>query len=183
MLLVSFRWVASSCVPARNRRKQAVLGLTLLAVAGCGGGTPQQGQVVRGAGFTFVAPVGWKTVRKGRELQAARGTRLVSVTRFPLVRRFRPELWQQVVPELDRAAAAVARQQHGEVSDPRTVTIAGRKSRRYDVAYTNEGKELVERIAFVLRGKTEYLLLCRYERGGDSDACDGLLTSFKLAAA
>ena len=45
------------------------------------------------------------------------------------------------------------------------------------------GKQLVERIAFVLRGKTEYLLLCRYERGGSTDACDGLLTSFRLAAA
>jgi hypothetical protein len=105
------------------------------------------------------------------------------VTRFPLQRRFRPELWTKVVPELDRAAAAVASQQQGTVIDSRSITVAGRKARRYDVAYTNEGKDLVERIAFVLRGKTEYLLLCRYERGGSTDACDGLLTSFKLAAA
>ena len=97
--------------------------------------------------------------------------------------RFKPALWDKVVPELDRAATAVARQQQGTVSDPRTVTVAGQKARRYDVAYTNQGKQLVERIAFVLRGKTEYLLLCRYERGGSTDACDGLLTSFRLAAA
>jgi hypothetical protein len=121
--------------------------------------------------------------RKGAEVQAAQGTSLVSVTLFPLLRRFRPELWAKVVPELDRAAAAVARQQSGEVSDSRTVTIVGQKARRYDVAYASEGKQLVERIAFVLRGKSEYLLLCRYERGGDTEACDGLLTSFKLAAA
>ena len=69
------------------------------------------------------------------------------------------------------------------MSDPRTVTIAGQKARRYDVAYTAEGKQLVERIAFVLRGKTEFLLLCRYVRGGSTDGCDGLLTSFRLAAA
>ena len=69
------------------------------------------------------------------------------------------------------------------MSDPLTVTIAGQKARRYDVAYTREGRLLVERIAFVLRGKIEYLLLCRYERGGDTEACDRLLTSFKLAAA
>jgi hypothetical protein len=121
--------------------------------------------------------------RKGAEVRAAHGTGLVSVTPFPLLRRFRPELWAKVIPELDQAAAEVARQQKGKVGDSRTVTIAGKKARRYDIAYTGEGKQLVERIAFVLRGKSEYLLLCRYERGGDTEACDGLLTSFKLAAA
>lgn len=108
---------------------------------------------------------------------------MISVTSFPLQRRFRPELWNKVVPELDRAAAAVSAQQQGTVANPQTITVAGQKARRYDVAYTSDGKELVERIAFVLRGKTEYLLLCRYERGGSTDACDGLLTSFRLAAA
>jgi hypothetical protein len=121
--------------------------------------------------------------RKGREVQAAQGTRLISVTRFSLQRRFRPALWDKVVPELDRAAAAVSRQQQGTVRDLRTVTIAGQNARRYDIAYTREGKQLIERIAFVLRGKSEYLLLCRYELGGDTEACDGLLTSFRLAAA
>jgi hypothetical protein len=130
-----------------------------------------------------VAPADWGVSRKGAAVQAAQGTQLISVTRFPLLRRFKPALWDKAVPELDRAAAAVARQQQGTVSDPRTVTVAGQQARRYDVAYTGEGKELVERIAFVLRGKTEFLLLCRYERGGSTEACDGLLTSFRLAAA
>jgi hypothetical protein len=183
MLSVSFRWFASSCVPAGNRRKQAVLGLTLLVVAGCGGAAAHKGYVVSGTGFTFTAPADWGVSRTGREVQAAQGTLLISVTHFPLLRRFRPGLWDRVVPELDRAAAAVASQQHGTVSDSRTVTIAGQKARRYDVAYAREGKQLVERIAFILRGKTEYLLLCRYERGGDTEACDRLLTSFRLAAA
>jgi hypothetical protein len=166
-----------------NRRKQAVLGLTLLVVSGCGSTAAQKGHIVRGTAFTFVAPADWGVSRKGTEVQAAQGTQLISVTRFLLLRRFKPPLWDKVVPELDRAAAAVANQQQGTVSDPRTVTIAGQKARRYDVAYTAEGKQLVERIAFVLRGKTEYLLLCRYERGGSTEACDGLLTSFRLAAA
>ena len=183
MLIVSFRWFASSCVPAGNPRKQAVLGLTLLVAAGCGGGAATGGSVVKGPGFTFVAPTHWTVSRKGSEVQAAQGTTLISVTLFPLLRRFRPELWATVIPELDRAAAAVARQQKGEVGDSRTVRVAGQKARRYDIAYASEGKQLVERIAFVLRGKSEYLLLCRYERGGDTEACDGLLTSFKLAAA
>ena len=183
MLIVSFRWFASSCVPSRNRRKQAVLGLTLLVLAGCGGGAAPNGHIVRGTGFTFAAPTDWAVARKGAEVQAAQGTTLISVTLFPLLRPFRPELWAKVIPELDRAAAAVARQQKGEVGDSRTVRVAGQKARRYDIAYASEGKQLVERIAFVLRGKSEYLLLCRYERGGDPEACDGLLTSFKLAAA
>ena len=167
----------------RNRRKQAVLWLTLLVVSGCGGGSAQKGHSVRGTGFSFVAPADWGVSRKGREVQAAQGAQLISVTHFPLLRQFRPGLWNEVVPELDRAASAVANQQQGTVSDPRNITIAGQKARRYDVAYTHQGKLLVERIAFVLRGKSEYLLLCRYERGGNTEACDGLLTSFKLAAA
>jgi hypothetical protein len=105
---------------------------------------------------------------------------LVSVARFSLLRAFRPELWQTVVPELDRAADEVAAQQDGTVSDPRTVTIAGRRARQYDVGYEGGGKALVERIAFVLRGKTEYLLLCRYERGGETRACERLLATFRL---
>jgi hypothetical protein len=167
----------------RIRRKQAVLGLTLLVVSGCGGGEAQKEHIVRGTGFTFVAPADWGVSRKGPEVQAAQGTQLISVTRFTLLRRFKPALWDKVVPELDRAAAALARQQQGTITGPRTAEVAGQKARRYDVAYTREGKQLVERIAFVLRGKTEYLLLCRYERGGSTEACDGLLTSFRLAAA
>src|SRR6476659_9352435 len=178
MLPVSFRSFASSCVPVWNRRKQAVLGLTLLVVSGCGSTTAQKGYVIRGTGFTFEAPAQWGVSR-----QAAEGTQLISVTRFPLLRRFKPALWDKAVPELDRAAAGVAEQQQGTVSDPRTITIDGQKARRYEIAYAAEGKQLVERIAFVLREKTEYLLLCRYERGGSTDACDGLLTSFRLAAA
>ncbi|HEU5277432.1 MAG TPA: hypothetical protein VFU26_00865 [Gaiellaceae bacterium] len=138
---------------------------------------------MRGQGYSFAAPSGWAVSRQSRAVQVASGTALVSVTLYPLQRRFRPELWEQVVPELDRAAAGVARQQQGSVSTSATVTVAGLKARRYDIWYERAGKQLVERIAFVLRGKTEYLLLCRYEAGGDTEACDRLLTSFKLAAA
>src|SRR6476469_4251311 len=115
MLPVSFRWFTSSCVPVRNRRKQAVLGLTLLVVSGCGGAAAQKGYTVRGTGYSFEAPADWGVSRKGREVQAAQGTRRISVTRFPLLRPFRPGLWDKVVPELDRAAAAVATQQQGTV--------------------------------------------------------------------
>ena len=136
-----------------------------------------------GEGFTFSAPAAWPVERRGGVVEVGHGTDLVSVTRYPLLRRFRPGLWAKVVPELDRAAAAVARQQQGKVADPQTVTVGGQEARRYDVLYERDGKELTERITFVLREKTEYLLLCRYERGRPTDACELLLRSFRLAAA
>lgn len=137
-------------------------------------------EVVHGTGYRFSAPADWAVVRSGRALQASDGLQLVSVTRYPLLRAYRPGLWVRVVPELDRAATQLAQQQKGEVAQSRTVTLAGRQARRYDIDYERDGKALVERIAFVLRGKTEYLLLCRYERGGDTDACDRLLATFTL---
>ncbi|HEY5662300.1 MAG TPA: hypothetical protein VIR59_16070 [Gaiellaceae bacterium] len=158
------------------------MALTLLTFAGCGGGGPPAVKVVQGNGFRFSAPAGWRVVRSGREVQAADGLQLVSVTRYPLLRRFRPALWPKVVPELDRAASELAQQQNGTVRNMETVTIGGTQARRYDIEYTRDGKQLVERIAFVLRDKTEYLLLCRYERGGSTDACDRLLTTFTLDA-
>ena len=115
-----------------------------------------------------------------RGVRAESGLQLVAVTRFPLAREYRPSLWPDVVPELDRAALAVARRQGGEVRSPETVTIGGRQARRYEIAYTDGGKPLVERVAFVLREKTEYLLLCRYEAGGDTRACERLLATFRL---
>jgi hypothetical protein len=184
MLPVSFRWFACRFVPGRYPRKQAVVAVALLFATGCGsGGSAVKERVVQGDGFTIAVPVNWKVSRARTALQASHGTALVSVTRYPLQKRFRPELWAQVVPELDRAAQGVARQQQGTISESRTLTVAGLKARRYDVGYSGDGKQLVERLVFVLRGRSEYLLLCRYERGGDSGVCDGLLTSFKLAAA
>jgi hypothetical protein len=150
-------------------------------LAGCGGGSgPPAVKVVQGTGYRFSAPADWAVVRSGREVQASHGLQLVSVTRFPLLRAYRPALWERVVPELDRAATQLAQQQKGEVAESRTVTVAGRQARRYDIEYERDGQSLVERLTFVLRGKTEYLLLCRYERGGDTDACDRLLATFTL---
>jgi hypothetical protein len=137
-------------------------------------------KVVQGDGYRFSAPAAWAVVRSGREVQASKGLQLVAVTRYPLLRRFRPALWARVVPELDRAASQLAEQQKGKVANAQTTTIGGERARRYDIEYERDGKQLVERIAFVLRGKTEYLLLCRYDRGGSTDACDRLLATFTL---
>jgi hypothetical protein len=181
MLEMSFRWVANRFVPPPNPRKRALFGLTLLLAAGCGGsggGHPER--VVRGTGYRFSAPLDWSVVRSGREVEASQGIALVSVTRYPLLRAYRSPLWEHVVPELDDAAAGLAAQQNGTVGESRSVAISGLRARRYDIDYERDGKRLVERLTFVLRGKTEYLLLCRYVRGGDTRACDRLLATFTL---
>jgi hypothetical protein len=165
-----------------NPRKRAAFCVGLLFVAGCGGGggtTPER--IVRGSGYRFAAPADWAVARSGREVRVSKGVNLVSVTRYPLLRAYRPILWEHVLPELDRAADGLAQQQNGMVGASRTVMISGRRARSYDIDYERSGKALVERIAFVLRGKIEYLLLCRYAEGGDTGACERLLATFKLA--
>jgi hypothetical protein len=156
----------------------------LLAAAGCGGGGKQAaGQIVRGTGYRFEAPAGWTIVRSGEEVQAAEGGKslgLVAVTRFPLIHRATGKLTPKVTKELDAVADGVADQQNGRVTTEKTVDVAGQQARRYDVAYAARGKALIERLTFVLRGKTEYLLLCRFESNGDTGPCDRLVKSFTL---
>jgi hypothetical protein len=171
-------------VPRGNPCKLAVL-CAVLAASGCGGGGKKEASahVVHGSGYTFAAPAGWEIVRSGRQVQAAEGGKslaLVAVSRFPLLRAAKDELSVKVVKELDRVATGVAAQQHGSISSSETTELAGRQARRYDIAYEARGKQLVERLAFVLRGKTEYLLLCRFEQSGDTEPCDELLRSFRL---
>jgi hypothetical protein len=156
----------------------------VLIAAGCGGGAQAQQHVVAGTGYTFEAPAKWGVARSARQVQANAGSHsaaLIAVSRFSLLHVFRPALWKKVVHELDDAADAIARQQHGSVTSAKDVTIAGEQARRYKVAYDLHGRKLVEELAFVLRQKTEYLLLCRYEQGKSHDACDRLMSSFKLA--
>jgi hypothetical protein len=154
----------------------------VLVAGGCGN-VETKLQTIDGTGYTFSAPASWSVTRSQRQVQAAVGKKsleLIAVSRFPLLHAFRPELWAKVVHELDRAAKGIATQQNGSVTETETVKISGRQARRYAVAYDLRGKRLVERITFVLRGKTEYLLLCRYEQSGRSQACDTLMRTFRL---
>ncbi|MDX6512490.1 MAG: hypothetical protein QOE36_1994 [Gaiellaceae bacterium] len=156
----------------------------MLCVSGCGGGGGSQKpaatvQTVAGGGYRFAAPVGWKLTRSGRTAAAASGSDLVSVTTFPLAKRYRPAIWPAVVQQLDRVASQLALQLSGKLAANRTVTIGGQRARSYQIAYERNGSQLVERIAFVLRGKREYQLLCRYRN--DPAPCDRLVASFRLA--
>jgi hypothetical protein len=180
----SFRWVSGRFVPRGNPCKLAVLWAALL-VAGCGGGGggEQPAQIVRGTGYRFEAPAGWTIVRSGRQVQAAEGGNslaLVSVSRFPLLRRAGETLSPKVTKELDRLVTGLAAQQHGSIVSSGNTRIAGREARRYEFEYEVRGKPLVERVSFVFREKTEYFLLCRFDRGGDTKPCDELLRSFTL---
>jgi hypothetical protein len=182
----SFRRVSRRFVPRGNPCKLAVPWAALL-LAGCGGGGGGGGepapQVVRGTGYRFEAPAGWTVVRSGRQVQAAEGGKslaLVAVSRFPLLRKAKDELSPKLVKELDGVATGVAAQQHGSITSSETTEVAGRQARRYDIGYEARGKQLVERVVFVFRGKTEYFILCRFEQAGDTEPCDAMLRSFRL---
>jgi hypothetical protein len=174
--------------PQRNRRKRpagiaAVVALAL-AASGCGGGggagTTQTsvvtGQAVRGVGFAFHAPEDWTVDVRPTTAAARNGaSSLVSVTVLPLVRPYKPALFSRVVKELDRVASAYAASLKGTVSSRRTVAVAGRRAREYRIAHG----DLVDVITFVLRGKRNYQLTCRWRADdGEPDACAQLVSSF-----
>src|SRR4029453_2133853 len=98
---LSFRWCACRYVPCPNPRKLAALGVGVVLLAGGGGGGEGQAgeKIVRGTGYRFAAPAGWAVDRNARIVQASEGIDLISVTRYPLVRTFRPELWAEVMSE------------------------------------------------------------------------------------
>jgi hypothetical protein len=177
----------SRVYPQRNVRKQAafVVGsvVLVLASAGCGGGggsgtteSAVGGQEVAGTGFVFLAPEDWqKTVRVTSASARQDGSTLVSVVVLPLVKPYRIALFPQAAKELDRVADTYAANLKGKVTSRRTVDVAGRKAREYRIAHGG----IVDLITFVLRGRRNYQLTCRWrESDGEPDACAQLAASF-----
>jgi hypothetical protein len=79
------------------------------------------------------------------------------------------------VTELDRVAATLATRLGGKVTSSRTVTVGGRRAREYEIEHGG----LVDRITFVLRGKRNFQLACRWRADdGEPDACARLSSSF-----
>ena len=173
--------------PRHARRKRPPLAiLALVAVlAACGGGggggtttEAAQGTRVFGVGFTFSAPPSWQVSHESRTATvrpAGQGPTLVSVTALTLRNSYAPTLFAKATRELDRVTEALAGKLKGKVIARRTVVVDGFRSRQYDLAYEKNGSGLVDRITFVLRGKSEYYVLCRWPADEGEPAACGLL--------
>jgi hypothetical protein len=156
--------------------KTALL-LATFILAGCGGSAQDKVQVVRGNGFRFEAPAGWRVTTTRTTATASHDGEISGVSVFPLVKPYSEGLFEQVTRELGATMRKVAKQLDGTVSGPRTVTSGGIRSHSYDVA---AGKSIVE-YTFVLRGMREYELLCRRTTSGGDAVCKQLLTTFAPA--
>jgi hypothetical protein len=148
--------------------------LVVCALAACGGGGGGSGshpasRAIRGNGFVFQAPYSWHV--------KPISTELVSVSVFPLLHPYRPALFAAVRRELDVEARQLAKQQGGSVQSSASALIAGIRSHQYELGYPIGGQDVHERISFVLRGKREFELLCRWS-GSELSACTQLEQTF-----
>lgn len=173
---MSFRSLASRSFPRRKACKQGFAAAIAFAaiVAGCGGsGTDYR--PVEGNGYSFEAPVGWTLVRTPRTLGMQHGdVDLVQVTRLPLVRPYSPTLFKRVMPELNRVAGELGKGQGATVTG-KTIRVLGQPTRQYQLRFSGR----LEELTFVLRGKTNYQLLCRRDENGDDAPCRRLVSSFR----
>jgi hypothetical protein len=165
-------------IPRRFPPKR-LLAAGLLILAGCGGSRTANAppQRVAGTGFAFRAPAGWQVQRGHHLVLAKRDSELVQVSTFPLQRLYTPALFGKVTKELSARVSQVAAQTGGSVTGRSVVTAAGIRSHRYLVTVGDH----VDEYTFVLRGKREYLLLCRRRTSHDQAPCDQLIRSFALA--
>lgn len=168
----------------------ALTGIALAALAaGCGGGKKAQppaatDQTVKGSGYTFSAPAGWRVFATERGVNASGpGSLLLSVGVYKLVKPYAPARFDAAARELDRVAARLAAGREGKVNSKQTITVAGRKVRSYRIGYKLGGKSLSQQVTFVLRDKTEWLLVCRRGVADPDEPCARLLASFRLKAA
>lgn len=126
-------------------------------------------------GYSVEVPAGWKLVGHAHLLTALHGDARVEVRLFPLRRAYDPALFQQVGPEIERVARALAKRL-GAKTTGRAVTVAGQKTWQYDV-FNGKG---FEQLTFVLRGKVEYQLYCRRAKNESNRPCERLVSSFRL---
>ena len=177
----------------RGTRTVAVLALAALlavAVAGCGGSAKQPAPVapttqkVAGSGYSYTAPLGWKISTRPRGINATGpGSQLLAVAVYPLVKRFDPAKFAAAALELDKVAAQLATDRKGKVTASETITVAGIEVRSYRIEYTLDSDLVQQQVTFVLRGATEWLLVCRRAAADPDAPCAALLSSFTLAAA
>lgn len=154
----------------------------ILAAAGCGGGggntetSAASGQTVTGPGFSFQAPDDWTAKTAPTSAEARRDpSTVVSVTVLPLLKPYRIALFPRVAKELNRIASTYAANLKGSVASRQTVAVAGRKARQYEITHG----DLVDEITFLLRGKRNFQLTCRWRSAdGEPAACGQLAATF-----
>ena len=163
----------------RYFRPKRLLAAGLLILAGCGGSgtTKAPPQRITGTGFSFQAPAGWEVQRARTLVMATHGSELVQVSTFPLQKPYTDALFGKVAKELQTRVGQVAAQTGGRLTGRSVVTAGGIRSHRYLVTVGGH----VDEYTFVLRGKREYLLLCRRGSSHDQAPCDQLIKSFVLA--
>jgi hypothetical protein len=174
--------------PEPWKRLLAVLVGVAALTAGCGGGGSKQvaSKELSARGARFQVPGSWQVTRTPTTVSAApseESDELVSVSIFRLVRPYKPDLWQRVVPELDRAADELGRQLSASLASKRTLTVAEGRARAYELTFRRKGRDVRERITFVLRDVREYELLCRWPADRpEPSACATLVSTFSLSA-
>ena len=178
--------IGTRVYPQRHHRKRVILLCASLVLstlaAGCGGGGSTEatsgGRLITGREFEFSAPSDWVPTLAPRSAVVKRdAVTLVSVTVLPLVKPYRPQLFPRVVGELDRLAGELAGRLQGSVTERRTVVVAGRRVRQYQIIHG----EFVDRLTFVLRKRQEFLLTCRWRKtDGEPGACPQLASSFRF---
>jgi hypothetical protein len=175
----SFRVVGARLIPGAPRAKQALVVLTSIILAGCGGSgaAKQQWANVSGNGFRFQAPKGWHVQRGRARTSAVHDSELVEVATFRLIKPYRDALFADVARELALRMRALAGQTGGKVTASTTVTAAGIRSHAYDVTVGDH----VDRYTFVLRGTREFQLLCRRKSSTGDAFCRQLVASFAPA--
>ena len=174
----SLSWiVAGACV---------IVSLGALTACGGGGssGSSKGEQLLRGPNFSFRAPADWKVVRRNTTVGASPrplAPEVVSVSVFRTTKPYRPDLFQKAIKELDATAMDLATRLHGTVKSKATVQLQGQKVRQYVIAYKKGDDDVLERITFLFKGRTEYYLLCQWKASDDEPAsCMRLLKTFKL---
>lgn len=152
----------------------------VVLLGGCGGGdeAASETKTVTTPTYSFAAPADWRTRAEARTLTVAdeQGS-VLAVTTFRLARPFRPDRWDSAVAELDSVAAELADELGGRVASRATARVAGGRARLYSFVGAEDD---TRRVAFVLRGRREFQLLCRWPDGADASACEAFLRSFRL---